>query len=409
MGTYIVLASNGYIGDWEEAMAEKKRMANLELLRCVAMMMVVVLHYLGKGGLLPDLTGECMDCTGVAAWLLEAFCIVAVNVYMFISGYFLCTSHFKLSRLLQLWFQLWMYSVVFGVLGALTGVVAETPVDTHYFLTLLFPVSMGHYWFMTAYIFLYLLLPFVDLAARKMTKQQMQIAVGALFTVFCVIKSVLPFRLEMDAKGYDCLWYLCVFLAAAYVRRFGVPFLEKRGRGILLYIGCCLLAFGGTLGLRAVYLRTGSLGRMVGMCMEYNHILPFLAAVGLFAAFSRLHVNEKISHVINKIATHTLGVYLLHENLGLRYTWQKWLGASKTWGLRVSCPEAVTTLILRTLTAVVCVFVCGILVDMARAGLMKGIHCVLSRFGCYQRLTEKIAAADRVFTERKDGEEKAKG
>ena len=36
----------------EDGMAEKKRLANLELLRCVAMLMVVVLHYLGKGGLL---------------------------------------------------------------------------------------------------------------------------------------------------------------------------------------------------------------------------------------------------------------------------------------------------------------------------------------------------------------------
>ena len=34
----------------------KRRMPNLDLLRCVAMMMVVVLHYLGKGNLLPDLT-----------------------------------------------------------------------------------------------------------------------------------------------------------------------------------------------------------------------------------------------------------------------------------------------------------------------------------------------------------------
>ena len=40
-------------------MQKKERMANLEVLRCVAMMMVVVLHYLGKGGLLPDLTLRC--------------------------------------------------------------------------------------------------------------------------------------------------------------------------------------------------------------------------------------------------------------------------------------------------------------------------------------------------------------
>ena len=53
-------------------MQKKERMANLEVLRCVAMMMVVVLHYLGKGGLLPDLTAP-LSVQDMAAWLLEAF------------------------------------------------------------------------------------------------------------------------------------------------------------------------------------------------------------------------------------------------------------------------------------------------------------------------------------------------
>lgn len=148
-------------GIQNKAAAPKERMANLELLRCVAMMMVAALHFLGKGGLLPDLTGSNLGSAGLAAWLLESFCIVAVDVYMFISGYFLTTSSFKLSRLLQLWLQIWSYSVVFGLLGAFTGVLRETAFDMHYLLTLLFPVTMEHYWFMTAYVFLYLLLPFL--------------------------------------------------------------------------------------------------------------------------------------------------------------------------------------------------------------------------------------------------------
>ena len=226
------------------------RMANLELLRCVAMMMVIVLHYLGKGGMLSDLTGAAVSKAETAAWLLESFCIVAVNVYMFISGYFLCTSSFKVSRLIQLWLQIWAYSVGVGLIGALTGVLQETAFDTHYLLTLLFPVTMGHYWFMTAYVFLYLLLPFVGMAVKKMTKGQMQAALGILLLAFCVSKSILPVQLEMDRQGYDCLWYLCVFVAAAYVRRFGSAFLERKGRGLLLYAGCCLLVFGGTFALR---------------------------------------------------------------------------------------------------------------------------------------------------------------
>lgn len=372
-------------------MSEKKRMANLELLRCVAMMMVIVLHYQGKSAILASLTGESLGDVGTAAWLLEAFCIVAVNVYMLISGYFLCTTSFKLSRLLQLLIQVWLYSVVFGVLGAATGIISETPVDIHYFLTLIFPVSMKHYWFLTAYVFLYLLLPFVGAAVRRMSKPQMQITVAFLLITFCVLKSILPVRLEMDEKGYDCLWYLCVFVTAAYIRRFGVSFLKKRGRAVSLYVVCCLLAFAGTMALHFFYVRTGSLGRMTSMCMEYNHILPFLAAVGLFGAFAKTEINGKIAGVINVVAPYTLGVYLMHENLGLRYTWQNWFGADRI--------SNVGELLLWTLLAVLGVFVSGILVDMMRAGLMKGLHSLLCRAKVYRKLVGKIENVDNLFRE----------
>lgn len=378
-----------------------KRMANLELLRCVAMMMVVALHYLGKGGLLASLSGVWFGGMEVAAWLLESFCIVAVNVYMFISGYFLCLSSFKLSRLIRLWLQVWTYSVVFGMIGALTGVMEETAFDTHYLLTLLFPISMGHYWFMTAYFFLYLLLPFVGMAVRKMTKRQLQISMALLLLVFCILKSVLPVRLEMDEQGYDCLWYLCVFLAAAYMRRFGIPFLEKKWRCLVLYAGCCLLIFAGTMALRHVYQRTGSLERMLGMCMEYNHLLPFLAAAGLFGLFYGLQIKGKAADVVVFLAPYTLGVYLLHENLGLRYTWQKWLGARELLCQRASCAggdlELVVSLLLCTLAAAACVFACGVMTDMARKLIFDILHRFLSKFSLYRRVISRIERADQAF------------
>ena len=390
------------------ALKSPARQANLELLRCVAMMMVIVLHYLGKGNLLVDLTLPQLYAGEYLAWLLESFCIVAVNVYMFISGYFLCTSSFKPSRLVQLWFQVWMYSVAFGLIGALTGVMEETAFDTHFLLTLIFPVAMNHYWFMTAYVFLYVLLPFLGIAVQRMTKRQLQIAALLLLFVFSVQKSVLPVQLEADGLGYDCLWYICVFVTAAYVRRFGVPFLEKKGRGIVLYVVCCFLIFGGTIGLRQVYLKTGSLERMIKMCMAYNHILPFLAAVGLFCAFRRLKVSGKFAAFVCKIAPYTLGVYLLHENLGLRYTWQNWLGAealldrtTPSWYdfpgfLRL---QSVGGLLLYVAVAVVCVFTVGILVDMLRAMLVRGLDRILSVLPPYSRLKGFVLGLDQRFRE----------
>lgn len=384
------------------------RQANLELLRCVAMMMVIVLHFLGKGNLLVSLEEEWLYPAETVAWLLESFCIVAVNVYMFISGYFLSTSTFKPSRLIQLWFQVWMYSVVFGLIGAMTGIMTETAYDTHFLLTLFFPVAMNHYWFMTAYILLYALLPFLGTAVQRMTKRQMQIAVLFLLFVFSIQKSILPVRLETDGLGYDCLWYVCVFVAAAYVRRFGVPFLEKKGRGIILYVVCSILIFCGTMILREVYLRTGSLGRMMQVCMEYNHILPFLAAAGLFGAFLRLKISGRFADVVCKIAPYTLGVYLLHENLGLRYSWQSWLGADKLLMPPVALAPARSamsrlgivsagSLLLFTVEAVVCVFAVGILVDMLRVLLVRGLDRGLSLLSPYRRLRDLILGLDECF------------
>lgn len=383
------------------------RQANLELLRCVAMLMVVVMHYLGKGNLLAGPEKMPFSPAETAAWLLECLCVVAVNLYMLISGYFLCVSPFRPSRLFRLWLQVWMYSVCFGLAGALTGIMRETDFDIHFLLTIFFPVSMNHYWFMTAYVFLYVLLPFVGAGIRRMTKRQLGTAAILLLLVFSLPKSLLPVRFETDGRGYDCLWYLCVFVSAAYVRRFGIPFLEKKGRGIALYLTGSLLVFGGAMGLRLIYQRTGRLGRMQGMFLEYNHILPFLAAVGLFFAFRRLKLSGRFGAAVVKIAPYTLGVYLLHENLGFRYSWQSWLGAddllaasARPRGSLAAGLWFAVWFLLWVMVASACVFAVGILVDRLRELLVRGLDQGLCRLAPYRRLRERAARLDDCFREK---------
>ncbi len=388
-GTKSALKRQNTIEQKGETPLEKPaRMANLELLRCIAMMMVVVLHYLGKGGLLGDMAAGSLTITQTVAWVLESFCLVAVNVYMLISGYFLCMSSFKVSRLLKLWLQVWLYSVGVGFLAAVTGILPTEEFNTHYLLSLVFPISMGHYWFMTAYVFLYLMLPLVGMAVRKMTKGQMQLAIGGLLVMFCVLKSVLPFRLEMDGQGYDCIWYLCVFLTAAYIRRFGIPFFKKKWRSVCLYIVACLGIFAETMCLHQIFLRTGSMELIMKIATEYNHIFPFLAALGLFLAFLVTNVSGKMAAFVKRIAPYTLGVYLLHENIGVRYAWQNLFGANRV--------SSVPQLVLGVLFSGVVVFAVGITVDFVRTFAMKGIHTILLKSGCYRSLIGKIETADKV-------------
>ncbi|MBE5865806.1 MAG: acyltransferase [Lachnospiraceae bacterium] len=365
------------------------RQKNLEELRCLAMMMVVVLHFLGKGNLLGETAVSGMSAVGIAAWVLEAFCIVAVNVYMLISGYFLCESSFKLNRLLTLYLQIWMYSVGVGMLGGLAGITPAGEINTHYFLSLLFPVSMGHYWFMTAYVFLYLLLPLVGMAVKKMTKEQLNLVLITVLAVFCILKSVLPFRLEEDGQGYDMLWYLCVFLVAAYIRKFGIGFLKKKWHCALMYVGGCLLALAELFLLRYVYLRTGSLGLIMQISFEYNHLFVLMAAVGLFGLFLHVKGEGMIGTIAAKVSPYVLGVYLLHENIGVRYGWQKWFRAGEI--------GTVPELLVWTIIAVLTVFITGVIAERIRNIFVKAIGRLLSHLKIWQNVIEKLAQVDQLF------------
>ncbi len=200
-------------------------------------------------------------------------------------------------------------------------------------------------------------------------------------------------RMEMDRQGYDVLWYLCVFLAAAYIRRFGVPFLDRKRNAILLYLTGCALIFAGTFALRGIYLHTGRFETMIKMFLEYNHICNFIASVGLFAFFTRVNLPDKIGSFIRRIAPYSLGVYLLHENMGIRYTWPSWFHTEQTAG--------VAQLLGIALTAVVIVFVIGVLVDYIRNLIMNGLHCLLLQIGLYQKLIERIEYVDQLFSAKK--------
>ena len=119
------------------------RIASIEFLRSIAMLMVITLHYLDKGGILVSLT-ENQGISGYFAWLLEAFCIVAVNTYVLVSGYFLVEAGFKLRRLVILVAQVLFYSVAVPAVLVLCGLLPVQELTLYHFLNYVFPFQMNH-------------------------------------------------------------------------------------------------------------------------------------------------------------------------------------------------------------------------------------------------------------------------
>ena len=344
-------------------MKQKARQANMELLRIVAMGMVVVLHYLIKGEAAVSLV-ENFTVVNIVLWLVKAFCIVTINVYVLLSGYFLLEARWKVTRLLKLWAQVLFYSIGVPVVCFALGIGEVRQWGLYDWINVLFPVQMEHYWFITAYVVLYLLIPVLSIGVKHITQKQHRLVITGLLLVFSIPKTILPIYIPTDRYGYDFGWFVCLFMIAAYLRMYGIPFLNKKKNALITYI-VSVFGIWGIGGACAILSRKGlPFAYMMDMAYCYNHLLVLAASVALFYVFMYIRIPEgKISHLICKVSAYTLGVYLLHENQAVRTKWQFWAGIEHVRNGFEILPHMIVT--------VLAVFVAGIVVDFVRDCIFK--------------------------------------
>lgn len=350
---------------------ENKREAGFELLRIIAMLMIITLHYLSKGGAMQKMTVQSDLYTGVL-WLLESFCIVSVNVYVLISGYFLVESRWRPGKILSVIAEVLFYSILVPVVLMLLGVVDLSGWTMYDWMNVILPLETEHYWFATSYVILYVLAPVLATAAKYMPKKQLQITIGLLVIFFSLTKSVNPLLLTTDQYGYDFGWFICLFLIAAYIRLYGTVFLNNVKKCFLVYTVFSVLGFCLSAVSAFIWHKTGQLEYYMDMPYCYNHLFVLIASVALFCMAIHIHIPEgKAASLICRIAPYTFGVYLLHENIVLRDIWPKWLQIERV----IDTPW----IFLHLLASVLIVFLIGIMVDAFRALLFRKFQRKVNR------------------------------
>lgn len=367
----------------------KKRQLNYELLRILAMLMIVCLHYLSKGGLLGDPARADMTATGYTAWFVEALCLVAVNVYVLISGYFgvdLLGSQTVGKRLtfwevmrkpLKIWKQVFFYSMLFGCGAIVLGLQAFDP---YRFFSYCFPIVTEHYWFATSYIFLCLMMPFLNAGISCLDQKELRWLLLGFLLLFSMAKTVIPMQLPWDKYGYDSLWFVVLYLTGAYIRRYEMPFLARRWRAAALYLGSTAAIFASFFLIRLVYLKTGMLGERIQYGYTYNFLFCYTGAVGLFLLFqpsksaksSSQQFLERFRKPVELFSGAAFGVYLIHEHLNLRGFWQRWLHCE------VQAENSVAGFLGHMLVTVLCVYlVCTAMELVRQRGMLTWVPMIL--------------------------------
>lgn len=364
------------------------------------MFMVVMLHYLSRTDSLVR-AGETVTGVRIAGSLMESLCIVAVDTYVLISGYFLVESGFRIRRLVMLLLQVLFYSLLIPAALAVLGIpVQGTGLSTAapYFL----PISTEHYWFVSSYVLMYLFSPLLSAAAHRLSKRQLQITIALLMIFYCVIPSLSPFILSLDRYGYDAGWFCCLFLSAAYLRLYGLSGVtaeqarlwalrqqeeglpeEKpawrgasfkiwslRGRNrLLLYFLMTALTFTATLILSIAATKIPALTHFSTVPLHYNALFCFLGALSLFGAFEKLLLREdRTADLIRRIAPLTFGVYLIHHHIDIRDRWIPWT----QWMLGERSKNPAVFLLQAILTVLIVYVIC-LLIELIRSAVFSFI------------------------------------
>ena len=346
-------------------LSENKRQLNFEILRIIAMCMIITMHYIVKGIDTPKLSVD-MSLSNMIWWILYAFSVGAVNIYVLISGYFLADSKWHLDKVFSLYLTVWVYSAIVPLtLGAL-GKLDLGSLSLGDWQQILLPIEYEHYWFATAYVMMYVLTPVLAKAVRSLSKEILRSVIAGLVILFSLLKSVNPYLIPWDKYGNDVLWFIVLFMIAGYIRRFGVPTNITSKVRILTYIISSILIFVAELILGVIVKNTGKMEYMMDMLYSYNHILVLIASVALFSAFIDINpvVNSKKTEKnILLFSSSTFGIYLLHENLFVRNSWASLLGVDRL--------DNTALKLLFLIISIIVLFMVGTVIDRVRAGIFK--------------------------------------
>lgn len=305
---------------------KKERDSGIELLRIFAMLLVIMVHAFSYGGFYAA-ARSAGGATADAALLMKLTTRSAVNIFVIITGFFMVHAPFDLQKNLRragrIYQKMLFYSVaptlIFLCLGSSYWVDRGNVFGLkQVVLKGLLPVSSQTWYFLTDYLLLCLLIPFLNLALQKLTKKQyllFALALTAFMSVWMTLVHVQPFSFVIEPFGYEdavrgkqVFHFVFIYILGGYFGRFHPP---KEKPNVLFLLGAA-----GTVVLNfLLYVYLPKRWGWRDVAGDYTNPILVLNAVLLLLFFKDLHFR---SRVVNALAGTTLGVYALTEFRFLR-------------------------------------------------------------------------------------------
>lgn len=293
---------------------KQERESNIELLRILTMIGVIILHYNNPiigGGLSYVLDGS---INKEILYILESMFICAVDLFVLISGYFLCkTEKRSMWKPIELIFEVIFFNVIIYIIDCGIGI---NSLSAKGFLKNLLPAN----WFVILYCVLYIISPYINLVVNHLSQKSFRQMIIILLSLFSIYPTIIDMFGEIlntewiglssisaygNQWGYTIINFILLYIIGAYVRIF-----KKSKSNKILILELILLVMG-------IYF-WAKINDVTGFgtersAWEYCNPLVIAEAVTFFLIFKNIKI--KANKCINYLAQGAFTVYLLHGAL----------------------------------------------------------------------------------------------
>ncbi len=283
-----------------------KRYGNFELIRIIAMCFVVISHYhwgvhFALGSKTPSACFLSMFFHTTGA--------IGVVLFVLLTGYFMIDKNINVKHIFKIVLETVFYSYIILAVLALFfhDYVVFKPIMVY---KSLFPVTTGQYWFVTAYIVLYLSIPMLNKLFYVLDKKELK---KYLF-LFMFIWFVIPlFGYNTNMQGNGFTGFICLYYIGAYIKKYGIAFFENKRNAVLTILvsqsAVCLY-------LLAV-LNAKLFEDCYVMHMTFrNSVISALTGLSVFMLIKNIKINY--NPVIDFFSSSAFAVYLITENIFVR-------------------------------------------------------------------------------------------
>lgn len=194
-----------------------KRNSNIEALRIMAMLFIVLQHCVAHNTVVYQSVYKINFISGLVLnyGMLGR---LGVSLFILIFGYFGIRTGLNIKRIIMLCIEVWTISLITYIVIVSIGL---QPFSLKDFIKAVLPISCGKYWFISAYVVFSLFVPYINRVLTTITEKQYQFFIAIQVVLWCVLSS-----LSLHKVSFYCgeleqfLMYYCI---GAYLRIYVDP------------------------------------------------------------------------------------------------------------------------------------------------------------------------------------------